>query len=95
MLPISDGEVSTCNQFANEIEREYTNSVKPIIIYSSQIDDIDIARLHVNQLEEIEQSYGRSASGRMFLVRPDLYIGCNTALSGEKIMQKYLSHWYN
>ena len=95
MLPVSDGEVSTCNQFANEIEREYTNSVKPIIIYSSQIDDIDIARLHVNQLEEIEQSYGRSASGRMFLVRPDLYIGCNTALSGEKIMQKYLSHWYN
>ena len=60
MLPISDGEVSTCNQFADKIEREYTNSVKPIIIYSRQIDDIDIARLHVNQLEEIEQSYGRS-----------------------------------
>ncbi len=58
-------------------------------------DDIAIDRLHVNNLEEVEQSYGRGDSGRMFLVRPDLYIGCSAALSEGEIMKQYLAHWYN
>ena len=76
----------------------FGQSVKPVIVYHERKNDLDVDRLAVADTGELQKWYGGAdgADGAgLYLVRPDLFIGCRTSLANVAAMEEYLAHWYN
>lgn len=95
MIPLNDDEVVLCNNLIDSILNEYGASVKPAVISPTKIESIGIEHCFVNDQDELHRWYGQGSEGRMFLVRPDMYVGYASTLNEKMGLQQYLSHWFH
>ena len=58
------------------------------------IENLSIEHCFVNDLNDLQKWYGSGSQGRMFLVRPDMYVGYASTLDQEDGLQQYLSRWF-
>lgn len=94
MLPANLQEMKTCREIAQAVSERYGANVKPVVIYSEPCVEFDRDHMFVDCDGEAAKWYGQGNEGRMYLVRPDLYIGCGALLSEFEGLQEYLSQWY-
>jgi 2-polyprenyl-6-methoxyphenol hydroxylase-like FAD-dependent oxidoreductase len=95
LLPRDDKELEECAKIATSIDEKFGCSVKPAILYHVRPDWLDVEQLTVAINEDLEVWYGGAKGAGMYLVRPDLFIGCATPLADTGVMSAYLSHWFS
>lgn len=94
MMPVNNGEISFCRTLVDSINSEFDVSIKPAIIYQEAIEDVGIEFSFVNDLDNLQRWYGEGSQGRMFLIRPDMYVGYASSLTEREGLQQFLSHWF-
>jgi 2-polyprenyl-6-methoxyphenol hydroxylase-like FAD-dependent oxidoreductase len=94
LLPSNESELESCHQIIRDVENDFSNSVKTVIAYSKQLPGFGIEKLYTSNTGELEQWYGSGDTGRMYLVRPDLFIGCRGLITDVAALKEYLSHWF-
>jgi hypothetical protein len=55
---------------------------------------LDIDSNPVDTTGEFRLRYETGAEGRLILIRPDMYVGLNAALSDAEKIAEYLSYWF-
>ena len=95
LLPANDADLERCEEIADSVSNTFGQSVKPVIAYHERRNDLDVDRLAVADTGELQKWYGGADSAGLYLVRPDLFIGCCTSLANVAAMEEYLAHWYN
>ena len=94
LVPSDDAELKTCAEILAEVQKDFGHSVKPLILYPEQHADFGVDQLHVANTGELEQWYGAGKVGRMYLVRPDLIVGCRGLITDRQALSEYLGHWF-
>jgi len=94
MLPRTEADQQRCRDLVDQIEQNYSNSVKCAVVARKRIEDISIDNSFVQTLDDLDHWYGKSDQGRLFLIRPDLYVGYASQLDEHVLLQEYLDHWY-
>ncbi|HIF85942.1 MAG TPA: hypothetical protein EYQ30_03805 [Gammaproteobacteria bacterium] len=95
LLPSDDTQIESCKQLVREIQANFGDSIKPVIICSGHLSDISVENHVVNDTDDLQRWYGSSSRGRVYIVRPDLYVGYVSDLDDKLSLQKYLNHWFN
>jgi NADPH-dependent dioxygenase len=94
LLPADDADLEKCVEIADSVTNTFGQSVKPVIVYHERSDDLDVDQLAVADTGELQKWYGSTDGAGLYLVRPDLVIGCRTSLANVAAMQEYLEHWF-
>lgn len=94
LMPASGAELDSCQQIIAEVNRSFGKSVKTVVLFGKGGSGLSVDQLQIANTGELEKVYGYGDAGRMYLIRPDLVIGCRGALAEMPAMQNYLSHWY-
>ena len=95
LMPSDESELENCRQIIRDIGRDYGASVKVVVAFTEQHPDFGVDQLYLANTGELEKWYGFDGSGRMYLVRPDLCIGCRGSITDISAMRDYLSHWFS
>lgn len=95
LMPRDTNEIDAAKTLMANISRDYHHSVKPVIISSERIDGISSDSCYVNDKDPLREWYGEDAESRMFLVRPDMFVGFAGAMNETQALDAYLSHWFN
>ncbi len=94
LIPSTALELKTCMEIIGEIEQDFGRSVKVVVAFTKQHPDFGVDQLHVANTGELETWYGSGDVGRMYLVRPDLVVGCRGLITDMSAMREYLAHWF-
>lgn len=94
MLPVNKEEVALCKNLIDATRDKFNASVKPVIVYPEMVEGLSIENCFVNDLEDLKKWYGVASQGRMFLIRPDMYVGYASTLYESEGLQKFLLHWF-
>jgi NADPH-dependent dioxygenase len=94
LMPASESELDICKKIIAGVERDYAQSVKAVIAFSKQLPGVGIKKLHLCNTGELERWYGSGKTGRMHLIRPDLYLGYSGLITEESALYEYLSRWF-
>jgi hypothetical protein len=95
LMPAGDTakEIAECREIVAAVSERYDASVKCIVIGSGSNSDFDAHQFVVDETGETALHYGRSNVGRLYLVRPDGYIGFRCSLPEKKHLLAHLEQW--
>lgn len=94
MLPKTEAEIEQSKTLLTTILNNYDESIKPVIICDRIIDGVSLDNQRVNKMDDIDKWFGTSDEGRVYLVRPDLYLGFVDKLINSASLEQYMNHWF-
>ncbi|HTW86953.1 MAG TPA: FAD-dependent monooxygenase, partial [Candidatus Binataceae bacterium] len=91
----SAGESAACRELVANTSGRWNAALKSVIIGAGNFDGIDSHQIVRDETGEAALRYGRSGVGRIFLVRPDGYIGFRCQLAERQPLFEHLQRWLN
>ena len=97
LMPAGDSadESAACREIVSQISGRYDSAVRCTIISFGNTDGFDAHQVVQDETGDTALRYGRSDVGRLFLVRPDGYIGFRCQFPERQHLLAHLRQWLN
>jgi 2-polyprenyl-6-methoxyphenol hydroxylase-like FAD-dependent oxidoreductase len=86
-------EAAACREIVAHVSERYDSAVKCVIVTSGKLDGFEAHQLVADETGETARRYGRSEVGRVFMVRPDGYLGFRCQFPERQVLFAQLQHW--
>jgi 2-polyprenyl-6-methoxyphenol hydroxylase-like FAD-dependent oxidoreductase len=86
----SPTDVDACRQLADLVEERYRSVVKPVMLIPTQAAERSSV---VDETGEALKCYGPSGIGRLYVIRPDGFVGFRGPLADQERLLTWLGDW--
>jgi len=89
----NSSEIGQCATIAKILDERYGEHVQCIVVAGELVDGFDYDHTFIDYTGETGGVYGKSETGRMILIRPDLYIGYRSPINELAPLLEHLDSW--